>query len=61
MDPLPTFTPLDWQMLADACQAVAAKERARAEAIGGRAAGDYIASTQEFESLEQRFLKMAQP
>jgi len=36
MPPPPTFTPLEWRLLAGACEAVAEKEHARAEACPDR-------------------------
>lgn len=59
MDAPPTFAQQDWRLLEHACRAVAAKERAKAEAISGRGARDYVSSAEEFERPAERCLRMA--
>lgn len=56
-----TFTPLEWRMLASACEAVATMERERAERIGGRAARDYVVSADGYAALAKRCMDLAQP
>jgi len=58
---LPTFTPVEWRMLAGACEALADRERERAEAIGGREARDYFISAESYERLAERCMRLAKP
>ena len=58
---LPTFTPLEWRMLAGARAALAERERKRAEAIGGREARAYVISAEGYERLDERCMRLAKP
>jgi hypothetical protein len=60
VDPSPLFTPLEWRMFASACEAVAAKERARAAECPDRAnARDLRDSAETFDRLAERCMRLA--
>lgn len=62
MPPIPpTFIPLEWRMLAGACQVVAENERARAAQVGGTAARGFEISAETFERLAARSMEMMRP
>ena len=58
-EPPATFTPIEWRLLARACEQAAAKERKRAEEIGGRPARDYLISAEYYERLAEQCLRRA--
>lgn len=57
----PTFTPLEWRMLAGACQTVAENERMRAAEIGGAEAAGFKISAETFHRLAERCMEMTRP
>jgi hypothetical protein len=57
---LPTFTPLEWRILAGACQTVAEKERARAaECTNRQNARDLHNSAETYQRLAERCMNLA--
>ena len=57
---LPTFTPLEWRMLAGACETVAEKERERAAAcIDRQNKRDLQNSAETYERLAERCMQTA--
>ena len=59
---VPVFTPapLEWRLLARACQACAARERERAAACPDRRnARDFIISAEGYEQLAAKCMEMA--
>lgn len=57
----PTFTALEWRMLAGACETVAENERKRAAEVGGTAARGFEISAETYERLAQRCMEMTRP
>jgi hypothetical protein len=55
VDPLPTFTPLEWRLIADACRQVAGKERERPPvpaSLDRRTFRGHVNSAQELRARE---------